>query len=292
MSKRASPMVVGGFVIVAVALAVGAILVLAGGRMFRDTAAMIVYFDTSVGGLGPGSPVKFRGVRVGEVKDVRINMAGAVQDPKHVRIPVVFEIDVDRVTAKGVTSVDFHDPAQVRALVAVGLRAQLATESMVTGTRYVALDIQPDTPAALVNDPSVAYPEIPSMRSPMELAPDKVKQILDSLADVDFGELAQSVQATVDDAHRLLGSKHLARTLSSLDTVTSSLKRTVAELEASAREVAPMVKSAHQLVAADGRLSTQLDQTLGEVASAARATRRLVEQLTRDPGVIVRGGRP
>jgi len=253
---------------------------------------MIVYFDTSVGGLGPGSPVKFRGVRVGEVKDVRINMAGAVQDPKHVRIPVVFEIDVDRVTAKGVTSVDFHDPAQVRALVAVGLRAQLATESMVTGTRYVALDIQPDTPAALVNDPSVAYPEIPSMRSPMELAPDKVKQILDSLADVDFGELAQSVQATVDDAHRLLGSKHLARTLSSLDTVTSSLKRTVAELEASAREVAPMVKSAHQLVAADGRLSTQLDQTLGEVASAARATRRLVEQLTRDPGVIVRGGRP
>ena len=292
MSKTASPTVVGGFVIAAVALALGAVVVLGGGRLARDTTRMIVYFESSVGGLRSGSPVKFRGIQIGAVKDVRINMAGAVQDPKHVRIPVVIEIDVDRVTAEGVTTIDLHDRAQVRALVAKGLRAQLATESVVTGTRYVALDIRPDTPGELVNDPRVAYAEIPSMRSPMELAPDKVNRILDHLAEIDFDKLAQSIQATADDAHRLLGSPHLARTLSSLDELTASLKRTVAELETTSREVAPMIKSARQLVAADGTISTQLDQTLEELAATARATHRLVDQLSRDPGVIVRGGRP
>lgn len=292
MSKKASPTVVGSFVIAAVALALGAVVLLGGGRMFRDTTRMIAYFDGSVGGLRQGAPVKFRGIDIGTVKDVRISMAGAFEDPRHVRIPVVFEIDVGRVTAEGVHAIDLHDRAQVRALVDRGLRAQLATESVVTGIRYVALDIKPDTPAVLVNDPLVAYPEIPSVRGPLELAPEKLNRILSNLADVDFDKMAQSLQATADDAHRLLGSPHLARAVSGLDQLTASLTRTARDLERTAREVAPVIKSAHQLVAADGTISSQLDQTLEEVAAASRAIHRLADQISRDPGVIVRGGRP
>ncbi len=292
MSKRASPTVVGIFVIIGIALTLAAIVVFGSGQLFRDTARTIAYFDGSVSGLRVGAAVKFRGIDIGTVKDIRINMSGVLQDPTNVRIPVVLEIDVRRVSAQGVHSIDLHDRAAVQALVDRGLRAELATESLVTGLRYVALDVKPGTPAKLVNDPKIAYPEIPSIPSALEQAPEKLDQILSKLSDVDFGELVQSVRDTADDAHRLLGSPHLANAVAGLDQLTITMNRTVTELEHAARDLGPLVKSAGQLTAPEGALSSRLDATLKDVGDAARSTRRLADQLTRDPGSIVRGGRP
>jgi hypothetical protein len=42
----------------------------------------------------------------------------------------------------------------------------------------------------------------------------------------------------------------------------------------------------------EGTFYLRLDATLSEVQLAARSLRRLAEQLTRDPGSILRGGRP
>lgn len=291
MSKRASPTVVGTFVVAAVVLTLIAIVILGGGRVFHDTARMIVYFDRSVSGLRIGAPVKFRGIEVGTVKDIRINMSHALRDPQHIRIPVVIEIDIDRVSNEGVP-IDLRDRAQVQALVDVGLRAELATESFVTGVRYVALDVRPDTTVVMVNDPAVPYPEIPSVPSPIEHLSQRLEEILTKLGEADLGKLVQTVQATADDARRLVGSPQLARAVARLDEITATMKHTVSQLEGTAVDMRPAITSARQLLAPDGRLSTQLDVTLRELTSAARSLRRLVDQIARDPGSIVRGGRP
>ncbi|HEX8110463.1 MAG TPA: MlaD family protein, partial [Kofleriaceae bacterium] len=169
MSKRASPANIGAFVVIALALLVTAILILGGGRLFRTTAAVIVYFDDSVGGLRVGAPVKFRGIEVGTVKDVRINMAGVALDPHHVLIPVVLEIDERQLRERGAPALDLRDPKQVQRLVDQGLRAELALESFVTGVRSVELDIRPGTPARLVH--ARTYPEIPPVQSPTQAIP-------------------------------------------------------------------------------------------------------------------------
>src|SRR5690606_1374246 len=140
-------------------LLVAGILIVGGGRLFHDTAHVRVYFDGSVAGLRIGAPVKFRGIDIGKVKDVRISMTGAIRDPNNIRIPVLLEIDEDRLTAEGVAGIDFDDREQVDRLVGLGLRATLETESVVTGVRFVALDVKPATPAHVVGDRT--YPEIP-----------------------------------------------------------------------------------------------------------------------------------
>lgn len=301
MSKHASPTVIGAFVLSALVLLVAGILIVGGGRLFHDTAHVRVYFDGSVAGLRIGAPVKFRGIDIGKVKDVRISMTGAIRDPNNIRIPVLLEIDEDRLTAEGVAGIDFDDREQVDRLVGLGLRAMLETESVVTGVRFVALDVKPATPAYVVGDRT--YPEIPSMRGVREQIPDKLNQILTKLANTNFPGLVDSVQATVDEAGRVLakadsviGSPDLARAVASLDELTATLRDSVTDvskdLTPTIKELKEAVTTARKTVTSAGVLSTQFDATLRDVQIAARSLRRLTDQISRDPGAVVRGGNP
>ena len=89
MSRKANPAAVGIFVIMAVALLTAAIIIFGKGELFKDTREWILYFDGSIKGLSPGSPVVFQGVRIGQVKDIRVFI-----DKEHnILTPVVMEIE-------------------------------------------------------------------------------------------------------------------------------------------------------------------------------------------------------
>jgi paraquat-inducible protein B len=289
----------GAFVLGALALALAAIVAIGGGLLFRDTFQSIVYFDQSVVGLKVGAPVKFRGIQIGRVRKIRINLRTAVFDPTDVRIPVILEFDADTMTEQGVPAVDFNDPDEVRKLVDLGLRAELATESLVTGVRYIALDVKPETPYTLVADPEVELPEIPSIRSSFEQLPEKVDQLLTKLGTVDIEKLANDLDDTLADTRALLRSPDFRRALRGVDELVANLNRTVVELRNLATELSPATSavqqtasSARTLFSPEGALATQLDATLREMRAAARSVRRLSDQISRDPGSLVRGGRP
>jgi paraquat-inducible protein B len=287
MSKHGSPAVVGGFVVAALTLLAVAVLALGAGRVFRTRAHVIAYFEDSVGGLDVGAPVRFRGIEIGTVKDVRIDMTGVALDPRHVRLPVLLEIDEDRLRSEGARFVNLRDPQVIQQLVGDGLRASLATESLVGGTRYVDLDFRPDTPAQLVHDPS--YPEIPTLRNPTGDIPDRIDRVLKNLEGADIPRLTDSLQNTVDDADQLLRSPHLARAEARLDEITLELEGTVTQLDSAARELRPTITSVRSTA---DRLSDGVDTTLRDISDAAHSLRRLTDQLARDPGSIVRGGKP
>jgi paraquat-inducible protein B len=298
MSKRASPTVVGAFVLIGLGLALATIVILGGGRFFRHTTRMIVYFDGSVTGLRAGAPVRFRGIDIGSVHDIKINISGAMRDPAHVRIPVVIDLDESRLSSQGMVGIDLDDRSQVNAVVDHGLRAELAIESVVTGVRYVALDFRPGTPARFEGDRSVGYPQIPSTRSLLEQAPDKLNAILAHFSAVDFEALASSIRSAADEAKALLGSPHLQHALAGIDELTRTMNRTAANLNEATRSIGPLAaewqqtaRSAGKIVAPDGTLASQLGATLAELQSAARSMRRLADHLDRDPGAVVRGAR-
>jgi len=130
MNKKISPAMIGAFVIGAVALIVIAILVFGSGRLFRQTRDFVLYFDNSVNGLRIGAPVKVKGVEIGSVKDIRLQLEKGGEVNK---IPVIIEIDLEKLTSRGATSVVAENrEALNKAIVDRGLRAQLAMESLVT----------------------------------------------------------------------------------------------------------------------------------------------------------------
>jgi phospholipid/cholesterol/gamma-HCH transport system substrate-binding protein len=88
---------IGAFVVGAVALVVVAVIVFGSGRLFRQTRDFVLYFDNSVNGLRIGAPVKFKGVEVGSVKNILLQLGSGQQIDK---IPVIIEIDLEKLTSR------------------------------------------------------------------------------------------------------------------------------------------------------------------------------------------------
>jgi paraquat-inducible protein B len=97
MNKKISPAVIGAFVIGAVALIIIAILVFGSGRLFRQTRDFVLYFDNSVNGLRIGAPVKIKGVEIGSVKDIRLQL----EKDKEPKIPRDYRNRLGKVYLKG-----------------------------------------------------------------------------------------------------------------------------------------------------------------------------------------------
>src|SRR5262249_42162363 len=156
------------------------LVLVGGGRVFRRSFSFVVYFRGSVAGLGVGAPVKFKGVEIGRVTEVYVQVSHPSRDRADVRIPVLIALDPERVGSDAI-----GDRVQMVLLVDDGLRAQLATASFVTNLRYVALDLFPGSPKELVGDRSLPYLEIPTLPNDLENAEKEASDVLAHLARVD-----------------------------------------------------------------------------------------------------------
>lgn len=299
MSRRASPVVVGAFVMVAVVLTLIAVVVLGSGRFFQDTDEVVVYFDESVSGLSVGAPVKLMGIDVGRVDEIRVEIPPLERARGDSHVAVLLELDEQKVVVGGEV-VDLDDREAVSELVDEGLRARLVTESFVTGLRYIELVFEPDAPAELVAV-ETAVPQIPVIPAPTQQLQQEASVALERLAEVEYAETFRSLRDAAESANDVLESPELAKTLGNLEDVTANLSdvarsfgprgevgRSVAQASEQSAETATAVR---QLLHPEGELMAQLDATLEEVRAAARALRELAEQLSRDPGSLLRGGR-
>src|SRR5262249_5629304 len=162
----------GGFVLGAIGLIVVAVPAFAGGQLFTQRMQTVAFFEGSVGGLSAGAPVTFRGVRIGEVTSVVVRYDTHDQT---VLIPVHLEIEQSRINTVGTRK---HNPEQnLGLLIERGLRAQLVTQSMVTGQQTVQLDFFPNTPIRLTGIEH-GVPEIPTVPSSMDELTANVSAVL------------------------------------------------------------------------------------------------------------------
>src|SRR3954470_3943499 len=97
MSKKANPTVIGLFFAGGLVLAVAGLLAFSARSHLHPQVKYVLYFDDSLKGLNPGAPVRFRGVTVGSVADVRIRHNQAANDHS---MPVIISVDKELTQAK------------------------------------------------------------------------------------------------------------------------------------------------------------------------------------------------
>ena len=110
---------VGAFVLGGTVLVLAAIILFGKFQIFNPTLRAAIVFQDSISGLTVGSPVTFRGVRVGAVDSIALQF-----DPKTrtAYIPVIVQLNPDSVRiARGNDS----DTADLARLITGGLRAEL-----------------------------------------------------------------------------------------------------------------------------------------------------------------------
>jgi paraquat-inducible protein B len=138
MSARANPTAIGIFVTGATALAVLALLVFGSGRIFRRQETFIIYFNESVNNLSDGSPVKFKGVQIGQVRRITLRYNQATDSSS---VPVLIDIDLSRLRNNLGVEINLADEQVFDEQVRLGLRAKLQMQSLLTGLLYIDLDI-------------------------------------------------------------------------------------------------------------------------------------------------------
>jgi len=305
VSKQASPALIGSFVLGGAALLVLFVLIIVGDSYFKEERKYVIYFDGTIYGLKIGSNVMFRGVPIGYVSD--IDLLADFQDMEFT-VPVTITIQPDSIRAVADDkSIRVHEDEDIAKLIDRGLRATLASESLITGQLYVELDFHPDTEIVYrgVNDD---IPEIPSIPSGIQEVIAKaqsfiaeIQQNLDVpkvMADITSGIEgldalinAPATQNLTSEVNQTLAT--IRSTLANIDTVVADLGDEVdPALEAliEALETAESVLSlADTQLRDDSDIAYRLGTTLQEVESAARAIRILAEQLEQQPESVLKG---
>ena len=328
MNKKISPTLIGAFVIGAMILLVVAVIAFGSGQLFRKTKNFVIYFDGSVNGLHIGAPVKFKGVEIGSVKDILLQIS---QDMQVSKIPVIIEIDLKKLISKGASgAVAEQQESFQKAIHERGLRAQLRTESLLTGLLYVALDFFPGTPINLVQQPNgdYKYSEIPTIPTALEQAQDAVSRVVKKLEEIDFKALIKSVSETVSGVDQLVNSpavkstlRQLDQTMPKIDAAVMSITRlandvdgkfaglsdnlqqtsdatrqamkqaenSLKQTDAALKEAEAAMTNLKDVVDPESPTLYEIRKSLREVSAAARAVRLLGNYIERNPRALIFG---
>ena len=278
MGSKASPRVIGVFVVGGIAIVLAGVLFFGGGKVFQEKTPYVIFFESSAQGLNVGAPVVFRGVQVGQVAKVK-----ALYDPKqatiHVKVLVELVADTVEVTAE----VRQRSPQEaIDILVQQGLRASLQLQSFVTGLLLVSLDFYPDTPIKRLGlDPT--YPELPAVPSQIEQLLGNVRQAVAELGKLPLEALLSEALGTLKRTNTLLDVPELKQALISLnDLVTEALlllKHTDdqvvplgAKLATAADAARTTLEAARAAVVDAQKLFRDLDGQVAPLASSAKET--------------------
>jgi paraquat-inducible protein B len=321
VSQRANPALIGGFVLGGVLLAVIAVVAFGSGQLFRDTQRFISFFEGSVGGLNVGASVRFRGIEVGSVRDILLDIPNVERPGTDLRIAVIYDLDREWVESRG-ASARVEDPLDIDQLLALGIRAELATESLVTGLKYIALDLDPENPVvASTPVEGTPYPEIPTVRTGMEGIEEEAFRIiseigavrLDSLVIVatsafqQIGDVAASPElaaavgklpATVDRLNTTIVDLQalVSRVDSAVSPIGEGVRRTaeqatatLAQLDSTLAEAVIVIEGARGVVEPESPMFVQFERAMIELGAASRSLRDLADYLERNPSALVRG---
>ena len=221
-------------------------------RHYSESIAYLVRFDQSVRGLAVGAPVEFRGITVGQVKDVSLEF-----DTKRdqFQIPVMIEIQPERFT----TILDKESRTEaLDRLVQSGMRAQLKSGNLLTGQLIVALDIFKDAkPAQIAWDGPI--PEFPTIPTPLEEITANLSKLVERLSRFPVDQIGVELNASL---------KELRGTL-------AQAERTLA--------------SANAMIGPDSDVKAEIVRALLELRDAARALGLAADQIESEPDSLIFG---
>jgi len=263
METRASYLLVGTFVLTFVAGLVVFVIWLAKFQFDTEFARFDIYFKGSVTGLSQASPVRYSGVRIGEVIDISL----LPDRPDEVRV-----------------TIETDSKAPVRADTV----ATLELEGLTGGLAILLIGKAPDAPP-LEAAPGQRYPVIASEASTLQ-------QVIEGAP-----ELVQKVDLLLARANDLLKAENrvsISNSLANIDSFTTTLKDHSGDIGALIVDAGATMENVRKATAnlevlaanlnedAD-KLVTRVDTTLVSIDGMATGITRSVEDSASDARALI-----
>jgi paraquat-inducible protein B len=212
--------------------------------------------------------VVFRGVKVGSVTNIAL-----VANPETLtmHIPVYMELQPERIQINFTQTAYRRDPyAKMKQLIDHGLKAQLQTQSFVTGQLQIALDFFRDKETKYVGEGDA--PEIPTV-------PTKLEELAKTLEKLPLEQLVNEVFRAVEGISSVVRDPEIKEMITALKNTAQNLEATVKHTD---ERLGPVLNTAEQTVGEYGKLARDLDSKLTSLASRGETAVDEYSRLARD----------
>ncbi|WP_169569706.1 intermembrane transport protein PqiB [Sneathiella limimaris] len=294
-------------------------------KLFKDRQAMsdarfterkkyILFFDNSVSGLEVGSPVEFKGIKVGSVREVSLEIH---EDTGEYYIPVIIDIEPQRLKVHRRSDALLRTKIgeklrnkAVSALVSKGLRARLKSTNFLTGQLIVDLDLYPDRPGQYV-EIITELEQLPTLPTELEEITTSLSRLVEKVERLPIETLTNSMVTTAQGLEKIFASGELSSAIKeiqnvavSIGNVVNSVDRTtlprineaveggqkaLRRVDTALQSATTMFETANSTIADGSPLKYDLSVMLRELAAASRSVRNLTEFLERNPNALISG---
>lgn len=246
-------------------------------------------FSGSVRGLEKGAPVELRGIKVGSVADVSfLADKGEIQ--------VLIELEPQRL------NVDFTPSREemnrlLAERVEQGLKAQLKTGNLITGSLFVDLIKEPDNPGELVRSSNLLV--IPTAEAQLDQVLRQFNSLMEKANSFPITEIGDELQQSMRSLRILLQTLEEQQTATTVDQLVQNLEVSSRDLQgvvdnanSTLVQAETTLSSLQQTLAPDAELHYQALQLIERLQRAANTVRQLAEELNRNPNALIFGKEP
>ncbi|MDC6477138.1 MlaD family protein [Methylophilaceae bacterium] len=333
MSKQVSPTLIGSFFLAALGLVVIAILMFGGGSYFKKHHQFVLFFhaENNLNGLNVGAPVKLEGVKIGEVKEVAL-----LVDEKTLEVvkPVVIELDYSNIINDDDDDTDFESKdgdahnKSTKNFIKKGLKAQLKTQSLLTGLLYIEFQFSPQDEVVMSGKSFRDLSELPTTTNVTEDLKREAQEVADRIGKLPLEEIVEDLAVNMHEIKVILTSqslkenrqgvnqsiKEMEKLLINLNdnftplmlNLNGTMKDTRVVVQEFSREIKPVLSSLEKTLNKATELLSEsqyavrsfedfsspeapLWQALEALKEAAESTKNLTDTLERNPESIIYG---
>ena len=301
METKVNYAAVGAFVLVLVAVLIGATLWLASGGAFQKKYDLYLAIEEeSVAGLNLNAPVKYNGVDVGKVRQIeldpgnpqRVNLLFAIERGTPIKEDTVAVLKTQGLT--GIAYVELSGGAD-----------QVPLLQATAGNEYPQIRTKPSLGTRLENVLTNVLAKLDNTSTNLNaiLSAENQASFKSTLADIasvahTLAARKESIDSGLVDAARTF--ENAARATASLEPAIERLGRGAEAVEKMSNEVARTSTSAGKTINSVGsdvnrftaETMPQLERLLSELSVLTTSLRRLSEQTERNPSGLLFGRKP
>ncbi|WP_319761315.1 MlaD family protein [Maridesulfovibrio sp.] len=237
MSRKTNPFKLGLFIIIGILLFVAVLAILGAGKIFEHSVKMETYLNESVNGLEVGSPIKFRGVKIGSVASIEFVTDQYVDIDQSALRYVYILGDLNHSMFASKEGKDLVH--SLKKEVQRGLRARPVSLGL-TGQLFLEIDyVDPskNPPLEITWKPKYLYvPSAPSTLSKVESAVASISDTLEDINKANISEAIEDVRQVAQDLSTFLKnadtgeiSKHLTGTLSETEKFMTRINQLLSD---------------------------------------------------------------
>lgn len=315
MTESRKPFFIGAFLLGGIALLAAGLLLLSRDSLLKSPVEYVVYFTGALDGLDVGADVTYRGVKVGNVRQINLSYDRALND---VVMPVTIRINAESARSK---STDGGFDRSIHRLVERGLGAQLQTPSFLTGKAIVALDFFPGQDGYIRDPHEIDLPAIPTVPSKIDQVADVLRDLVEGLKEMPLKDTLEAANKTLMAFERLASApeteasiqslsvslanfekisqqiqQRLPNMLDNMQSGSAELKEALVDVRLAAQsardalqQMDGMVNDGRRSLGPQSELQYELLQSLQDLGKASKALQRTAESIEQQPQSIIFG---